>query len=675
MACAALPVFGIIKGAAKATDATLATEIDQPFVGKAVAIIINAVAGLWGDITTAAACILDPFVDEPITVIVDGVALFIGEPPTIAAGVPIGRILVDGAITVIVERITFFDPGANPTTTLGVEPLLAGNGPGRTLHQTGTAHADAHGIRRSTIAIDGGPLFALTALFDPAIAVIIEAVITGLYSVGEDTAAGPADAFVDHIIAVVVQFITDLVPRLASLVDAAFVHLAVAIPVEFIATLVKDPWNLIAHTVAPTAIDTVEEATTADPLAQSMGRTRVAGLIFAPVTEAILVDLHVAIVVEPIPPPTADAITALPRGDAAKATGIGQPFVGLSITVVIDAITRLPQGNDLTGARNALAAMAYPLAHSARAYTASPIGTAIAGLSHGLDAAAVLVFFAITVVVHPIAILDGRGATAVARVAHLLVNAAVAIIVSVVTHLDGQIATCPTGIGHILVDHAVTVVVDPVTGFLYGHSGLDTLAHHPVYAHLPANTAAADTHGPGRTGVTLDRLTFGAATALIGPSVTIVIETISTLLSCPGMGRVEVIITVGTGGAPLPEPVAIEIDARIRCIYLHRCIDLRCHIVLPKACGGPQVRNQGRHIEAGILTAAEQKTCETDQKGHAQQAVTLHLSIQFYSPWLPNPQKPNMCPDQDTGFRSKFPPCMHFLTREVTSDLSAEHPG
>ena len=192
--------------------------------------------------------------------------------------------------------------------------------------------------------MQGRPLLTPAGLFDPSITIFIEDHVSVAHAAYFDgtrhaTATGATDFLVHLSVEIVVDLVTDLGDALGPLHRTSFVHSTVTVRVFAVAARLvtrRDITDAIQH---HTVVVTVHESTPADSLPQGHRRPAIAGLPQSTIAIAGLVDGSIAIVIETIAVISAGAITAFFGNSTTGATAVGQAFVGLPVTILVQAIT------------------------------------------------------------------------------------------------------------------------------------------------------------------------------------------------------------------------------------------------------------------------------------------------------------------------------------------------
>jgi hypothetical protein len=273
---------------------------------------------------------------------------------------------------------------------------------------------------------------------------------------------------------------------------------------------------------------------------------------------------------------------------------IDQALVDRPIAIVIDRITDFSPGQDLANTAGSLALATHPIPGPAGSDTFRFGLTRVATLADSIQAEAIFIYIAITVIIAAITIFIGRQATAAALVHDAFVNMAVTVIVREVTDFLSQVAALAARIQDTFVGRAITVIITAVANFSDGGTGClagaqDAIATNPV----PAPTST-DASRPVCTGITGHRFALGTAASFFDNPVTIVVESIAALFGLTGVCRCMGIIAVGTGFTPLSKPIAISIDTpsgRRRIRITGPCISAKSSVRICSRCSSTLTRN------------------------------------------------------------------------------------
>ncbi len=248
-------------------------DVRQVLVRSSIAVVIEPIAQLTGNLTAATALITDPLVHAPIAVVVELVT-DLGDRVTITARALLG-VFIDLVVAVIVDAITDL----------------------RRLGAAFTARVEAPFV-------------------DPTVAILVDAV-TALLGHGPAFTAGVLDALVHRVVTVVVDFITDLgrlFPTGATSIQRALIDLAVTVVIGAVAHLRAGIAGL-RGTLEAFAVGRTHQ----HPLATTGTDPLVAGV---PQKGEVLIDVVVAIIV--------DAVAGLPQTGVLH--GLGQhPTEGLGV--------------------------------------------------------------------------------------------------------------------------------------------------------------------------------------------------------------------------------------------------------------------------------------------------------------------------------------------------------
>jgi hypothetical protein len=110
------------------------------------------------------------------------------------------------------------------------------------------------------------------------------------------------------------------------------------------------------------AILAIGNTPNADTLAQSIWETAITRLSNTSVAVAPFIDLPITIIIEAVSVVTGRPSATFGRRDATLTTPILEAFVGLTITIIIDTVTRLVTGDNFIHAAIPVTADAEPLA-------------------------------------------------------------------------------------------------------------------------------------------------------------------------------------------------------------------------------------------------------------------------------------------------------------------------
>jgi hypothetical protein len=193
------------------------------------------------------------------------------------------------------------------------------------------------------------PLLTPAGLFDPSIAIFIEDHVSVAHAayfdgIGHSTATGSTDFLVYLSVEIVVEFVTDFGHALGPLHGTPFVHSTITVRVFAISAGLVSRRHITDAIQHHAVVVAIHESTPADSLSQGDRRAAITGLPQPAIAITGLVDGPIAIVIESIAVISAGAITALFGNATARATAVGQAFVGLPVTIFILAITDLFPG-------------------------------------------------------------------------------------------------------------------------------------------------------------------------------------------------------------------------------------------------------------------------------------------------------------------------------------------
>ena len=469
------------------------TGIQQELVNRAVAVVVQAVAGLGRTRDLAGA-------DAPATAAAGGGTTDASahvRPAGLGGAVDAGASFVDVAVAVVVDRVAGF--GSSRPDVADADAPVEAVGAGLETARAGSEVRSAN---------SGCPGSADAVLVHAAVAVLVEQVAAD-FGRGTDETDASAPTAHDASLGSAGAFARVVAAGLGRAVHArtALIHVTVAVVVEGVTGL--GGRSRVAHAAA------------VGPLAGS---------------EAVV----------QTGPGTHDALAEVGAARFGRTNGAGAPFVNRTVAVVVQAVA------GLGGGRSARTGRPEPTnagldAHRARTHVRAA-GTGIAAAT-----LAAFVNRGVAVVVHAVAGLGGRSraeaqapvaahapldtsgtrsdvgaanARMAVRTLAVFVNGPVAVVVRAVAVLRGYRTARAASIEQSFVDPAVAVVVEPVAGFGRREvQGLArTVARAVVQAEHPALGASAE---ESRDDAVDGKARGTAGAVLVDSSVAVVVDAVA----------------------------------------------------------------------------------------------------------------------------------------------------